>query len=231
MFESRFIGRKLTEQTVQEAQHFVVQLVQARQHKYEMPEYVMKMMEEAKIDEESKRKMLYGDWDMSEKKPVPHKIAPSNAYHSSSDIGRCPHCYANGNQVFLGTLSVDGIERPTYHCTSCNKAYAEMPASIKVIADAAVQDGAKQVGFVPATSAPNVASPTQQFDYTLQNNTQQTNYKLDQVSSNISSLTCTIQDLMEQVRTLAEQNNKMMHQLATDPLISVRKAVSEFNLK
>lgn len=217
IIEGQLVGRHANEQLVHEAKYLIDNLVRSRPPSYEPWGQEPVMKDEVYVPGRA---------------PVPHKIAPHAAYHSASDAnGRCPHCYAQGNQSFLGILTVDGQDRPTYHCTSCNKAYAELPASIKVIAEELVKGGAEKVGFTPMNSSaanPNLNSSS---NYQLESNTMQTNQKLDMVSGNIQTLSYTIQNLMEQVRVLAEQNNKMMVQLATDPLISVRKAVSEFNLK
>lgn len=163
---------------------------------------------------------------------IPHQIAPSNAYHSASDeAGRCPHCYTSGNQVHLGQVTIDNVDRPVYHCKSCNKGYTELPSVIKIIAEEAVRQGATQVGFIPANVRVEPSSIAQSQTAAHSYQIDQTNQKLDAVSSNIHSLGYTIQNLMEQVRGLALQNHQLMEQLATDPLINVRKAVAEFNLK
>lgn len=164
-----------------------------------------------------------------EHKDVPDQIMSSGAYHSTSDEqGRCPQCYHSGGQRFLGMLKVDNEDRPTYHCTSCNRAYAEVPAAIKVLMKELKEAGHARIGFEPAVvdgGTPYVPPPQNNYE------TQQTNYKLDSVNSNLSMLNSTIQNLMYQVQELAQQNNKMMEQLANDPLISMRKKITEFDLK
>lgn len=166
-----------------------------------------------------------------ESKPVAPQIKSDQAYHTANDDkGRCPYSYCNADQRFLGTMTVDGVPRPTYHCTGCNKAYAELPAAVKALMDEAQRAGHTMVGFTPAAPGPGVTS-SDANSHMIASHTQQTYQKLDQVNNNLSSLNYTIQSLMDQVRVLASQNNLLMEKLATDPMVSVRKQVAEFNLK
>ena len=197
---------------------------------------LQKLLDRSIIDPEEAKRIASFGWEnaVSEKKPIPHQIAPTNAFHSQSDNeGRCPHCYQNGKQNLMGSTIIDGSEKPTYHCTSCNKVYTELPAAIKIIADEAIKLGAETVGFVRADhthTVSNVANNNTN-DYQSHQKLDQVNSNLSMMSGNISSLNYTLQDLMEQVRRLAEQNNKMMEQLANDPLIHMRKTITEFDLK
>lgn len=228
--ESNLLGRLINGHLVHETRVMINNLIKSRP-----PSYIKWSMNDMSQENQyggsggggSGATGFYPD-----KKPVPYQLKPSGAIHSTSDANmKCPHCYSTGNQRFMGTTVIDQSERPTYHCGGCNKVYTDMPAAIKVIADAAIQAGATHVGFIPVQLEGPVTNATQQFDYTLQSNTSNMNNKLDQVNSNLSSLTYTIQNLMNQVSTLAQQNSKLMEQLATDPLIGMRKNVSEFDLK
>lgn len=169
------------------------------------------------------------NWDTMAFKPAATQIKNDQAYHTANDDkGRCPYCYNGAEQRLLGSSTIDGQERPTYHCTGCNKAYLDVPSSVKVLLDEAQRSGHQKVGFVPTAGGmasmvnhANVGSYEQQ----------QANQKLDAINNQISNLNNNMYGLMQELRELAQKNNELMEKLATDPMINIRKQVSEFNLK
>lgn len=164
--------------------------------------------------------------------PVPTKIAPVDAYHHSSSNPNCPHCGSSTSPQAMGNLEVDGGSRPIYHCASCNRVYSDIPQSIKVLMDKALEYGAENVGFEAVVATGNASNASSSgSSYQMEQNTQQANYKLDSVNSNLMSLRTTLQELINQIGLLANQNNILMEQLATDPMVAIRKSISEFNLK
>lgn len=203
-------------------------------------EEARKLLDQSVIDVDKVRKELglstnkISRSQIEKKAVVDSKIAPSDAYHhTATENISCPHCYSNSNLKSMGEIVVDAGPRPVLHCGSCNKVFSDLPTGIKILMDAAADQGAESVGFTRADHTHTINQP-----YNDNYESQQTNQKLDQVNSNlsmvagnISNLNYTIQNLMNQVRELAEQNNKMMEQLANDPLIHMRKAITEFDLK
>lgn len=158
------------------------------------------------------------------------QIAPGNAYHHGATAQSCPHCYNTNNISSLGEIIIDSGPRPVLQCGSCNRVFSDVPSYIKVLVDDAKNKGAKSVGYRlnGSDSNPQMAPMMPIHDnYEVQ----QTNQKLDEVNQNLSQLSYTIRNLMDQVTFLASQNNKLMEQLANDPLIHVRKSVTEFDLK
>jgi hypothetical protein len=159
--------------------------------------------------------------------PVDAKIAPDNAYHHSHSSVSCPHCYSTSGLNYHGDLVVDGCARPVHHCSSCNRLFSDVPSAVRTLLDAAIQNGAKSVGFVTPHVSGSDVNLNGSYNYQIND----TNMKLDQVNSNISHLTTTVSGLLMKLEDLAQQNSKLMEQLAKDPLVHIKKSVAEFDLK
>lgn len=217
---------KPTKQKLDEARKLV--------HSSVEEEWYRQKLIQQQLDNDRAQRELMGDWDMpsnsnvkfEKRSAVDAKLAPSDAYHHSHSQQQCPHCFSTSNISSLGEIIVDGGSRPALLCGSCNRVFSDLPDGVKILLDAAVKDGAESVGFRAGNTDQNSPAP-------MYNNydTQQTNQKLDQVNNNLNNMVNTIQNLMYQVETLASQNTKMMEQLANDPLIHMRKTITEFNLK
>lgn len=162
-----------------------------------------------------------------------YKLDSPNAWvHGSTDaIPPCPNCYVNTNQTVMGQIVVDGSPRPAYKCGSCNRMYSDLPAPVKVLADAAVNKGAKSIGFVANGSTSADSTTVNYVNQTNVNDHQETQNNLRTINSSVQNLMYTIQTMAEEIKRIAQQNHDLMDKLANDPLAHVRKAVTEFNLE
>ena len=94
--------------------------------------------------------------------------------------------------------------------------------------DAAVKEGAESVGFRSIEASAEVQNLSFKQD---DSQVIQANLKLDTLNNNTLQLLYAVQSLSAQLMTVTQQNSELMNKLATDPLIHIRKAVSEFDLK
>lgn len=170
------------------------------------------------------------------KTSVPHKLESSEAWsHGTDAVQPCPSCYSN-NQTRMGQIVVDGSPRPAYKCNGCNKMYSDLPAPVKVLADVAINHGASSVGFIAEPSsnadAVNLGYVNDSYNNPLEvqgiSNVQQ---ELQQIKHAAQSTANAIQGLIYEIQRLATQNTELMNKMATDPLIHLRKTISEFDLK
>ncbi len=168
--------------------------------------------------------------------PTPLKLAPDNAYRGSGIF--CPHCRSSAqNQILVGHVVIDGALRPAYDCQSCNKSWSDIPDSVKTLLDEARKHGATNVGFqAGGSSEPVVTNGTYDYDADQrarhdQNRRDNDSSALSAINSNISQMLYAIQDLTSRLDRVTQQNHELMDKLANDPLVHVRKAVSEFDLK
>lgn len=169
-----------------------------------------------------------------------------HVYSQNDHKGRCPGCYSD-NTMKVGVLTVDGTPRDVNKCNPCNRLFSGVDGGIRSLVDEAQATfKTENVGFVSHlandhTNTGNTGASDPNLNQALNNltnslNNQNTSYdpnsqKFDQMNSNMTNINSSIYSLTEEVRKLAQQNIDLMKKLSTDPLISIRKAVSEFNLK
>lgn len=147
---------------------------------------------------------------------------------------RCPKCFGN-NVETIGTLTIDGTPHPSYKCITCNCAFSGTDGGIASMVQEAKQEyGTGRVGFTGILGTVGSASLTGVTSGLTNSNviTNQPPVTLDyNALSKLDSINYSIQNLMTQIQGLVQQNKELMNKLQSDPLISIKKAVSEFNLK
>lgn len=168
--------------------------------------------------------------------PTPLKLAPDNAYRGSGIF--CPHCRSSAqNQILVGHIIIDGALRPAYDCQSCNKSWSDIPDSMKTLLDEARKHGATNVGFQAGDSSqPVVTNGTYDYEHQRRHQNEEDRQQmnanaLSSMNDNIQQMLYAIQDLTSRLDRVTQQNHELMDKLANDPLVHVRKAVSEFDLK
>lgn len=168
----------------------------------------------------------------------------SHYYSQGDQLGRCPQCYGNSISS-MGTLSVNGTSHDVQNCTNCNRLFTGANGGIQsLINEAQQQYNTQNVGFITQNQLfQNQLGGYQtaggmgyqgQPQYTPSDNS----YKFDQMNSSLSSMISYLSILQNQMSQLtaeilriANQNQELMNKLATDPLINIRKRVSDFNLE
>ena len=169
-----------------------------------------------------------------------------HVYSQNDHKGRCPGCFGD-NTMKVGVLTVDGTPRDVSKCNACNRLFSGVDGGIAALVDEAKEVfKSENIGFVShitsdhngnSSSDPNLSNAINTLNNNVLNmNGSNNSYdpntsKFDQMNTNLSNMSSAIYALTEQVRQMAQQNVELTKKLATDPLISIRKAVSEFNLK
>lgn len=150
-------------------------------------------------------------------------------YYSQGDTqGRCPQCY--GNEVeFVGNLSVNGTNHSTNNCKNCNRLFTGANGGIQSLINEAQQVyNTQNVGF---TSSQMIMGQNAGQSNGTQYIPHDNSYKFDQMNTNLITLQNQISTLTSEIIRIANQNQQLMEKLATDPLVNIRKNVSDFNLK
>lgn len=150
-------------------------------------------------------------------------------YYSQGDTqGRCPQCY--GNEVeFVGNLSVNGTTHSTNNCKSCNRLFTGANGGIQSLINEAQQAyNTQNVGFSSSSQLQmNMGLSIAQNQYIPPTDS----YKFDQMNNHLIILQNQISTLTNEIIKIATQNQDLITKLATDPLVNIRKNVSDFNLK
>lgn len=153
-------------------------------------------------------------------------------YYSHGDLtSRCPGCFKE-NTSKLGVLTIDGTPRDVNKCDNCNRLFSAMDGGIRSLAEEAkIKYGTENIGF---TITSNGTSTITSNGYNLPNNiniaSTPNDYKFDQMNSNLININATINTLLFTIQNIMQQNQDLINKLAADPLINIRKNVSDFNL-
>lgn len=156
-------------------------------------------------------------------------------YSNGDEKGICPHCGSNNISIIGQWNHNSSVKTDLHKCNTCNAIGTFPGGSIRELMEKA--EGA--AGFT-SNNEQNSQSNAQQNT----SNTGPINFAyhekqaLDSIQSNTSSTTSAIYTLQsdiriltETIKQLAQQNIQLMEKLATDPLVNIRKTVSEFSLK
>lgn len=165
-------------------------------------------------------------------------------YLSQGDLAtRCPGCSGNSTEN-IGVLTIDGSPRDVHKCKNCNKIYSREDGGIASLVDEAKEVfKTENVGFTAnsGTVVNTTNGSSYNYDAQMRSDVQQIRQSLDNIknnSSNWSSLQYKFDDMANAIRALANtvesmanKNVELMNRLATDPLVNIRKRVSDFNLE
>lgn len=155
--------------------------------------------------------------------------APVNGgYIHMDEQGQCQACFTNDTEI-VGFVHLDGVaKRSVLKCNACSQVTVDDPPGVKNIIDQVKSaTGAEHVTFEANVKSENLSGNTIQdleLDYDSKN-------KLDQMNSHLMSLQTAMIDLVDQIRSIAEQNHQLQEELVKDPMKHVRKMISEFNLE
>lgn len=143
--------------------------------------------------------------------------------------GRCPGCYKE-NVSKIGVLTVDGTPRDISKCENCNRLFESLDGSIKSLAEEASHIyNTSNIGFTVKTNG--TGTSINPFNTNNINITSTPNdYKLSNMDSNLTNINNNISNLIIEIYKIMKQNQDLINKLATDPLINIRKNVSDFNL-
>lgn len=150
-------------------------------------------------------------------------------YYSQGDqLGRCPQCFGSSVQN-VGTLNVNGTAQDVTNCTACNRLFTGANGGIQSLVQEAQQlYNTQNVGFQSQMAlGQQIAQGMQQYQYIPPDNS----YKLDTINSSLTLLLNQMSNLTQEILRVANQNQDLMTKLATDPLVNIRKIVSDFNLE
>jgi len=148
-------------------------------------------------------------------------------YYSQGDqLGRCPQCYGTTVQN-IGTLNVNGTVQDVNNCTSCNRIFTGTNGGIQsLVQEAQKLYNTQNVGFQSQMAmGQNLGQAGMQYQ------PPDNSYKFDQMNTNLQLLLNQISTLTQEILRIANQNQDLMTKLATDPLVNIRKRVSDFNLE
>lgn len=169
----------------------------------------------------------------------------THVFSVGDDLGRCPACFTS-NIKRIGDLNINGTPHPISQCNSCNRMYSGSDGGIAGLVDEArINFGTPNVSFTGSTSSD---SDLNQVNYSANyNDGHSGNYHSSQINTNINSfppvaldyialgkldtINNNISSLLSTIEIIIQQNKELMTKLQNDPLISIKKAVSEFNLK
>lgn len=148
-------------------------------------------------------------------------------YTQGDNQGRCPQCFKTNTVQGIGSLSVNGTDHDVQNCTSCNRIFTGANGGIQsLINEAQQQYNTQNVGF-SGNHTINVSSESSNQPYYPPDN----GYKFDQMNNNLLILQNQMSNLVCEIIRIANQNQELLTKLATDPLINIRKRVSDFNLE
>lgn len=138
-------------------------------------------------------------------------------FHTQSDKSlQCPHCYHHDEgHEHLGVMSVNGINRDLYNCSSCNQVFDGVPNSIKAYLDQAKgYVGTDNVSFIRA-----------------KRDSHSSIINTSRMESLLDSLKDTVERSIEDLQTTVTRQQAEIQELKSDPVRGLREIVNEFNLK
>lgn len=158
-------------------------------------------------------------------------------YSQGDEKGICPHCGHNNSQLmgtlnkFVNSESFSSFEKNLNKCNNCNALYSNVSGAIKQLCEdtgtsfVAIQS-VQQSAVMTHSSVTDSYEVQRQYKEleSIKNNTGSTTNAIYFMQSSLDNLT-------KAVYELTQQNVKLMEKLATDPMVSIRKVVSDFNLK
>lgn len=162
-------------------------------------------------------------------------------YSKGDEKGICPHCSSNDSSI-LGVLNksinrteqygATGFEKDLVKCTKCNALYTNVSGAIKQLCEdygtsfVSIQQSNQQIVVPHNTNVTNSYETQRKLEELnqIKNNTSSTTSAIYAMQSSLAELTRTVYEL-------TQQNVKLMEKLVTDPMVSIRKVVSDFNLK
>jgi hypothetical protein len=148
-------------------------------------------------------------------------------YYSQGDsMGRCPQCFGTDIE-FVGNLSVNGTNHSTTNCKQCHRLFTGANGGIQsLMQEAQQQYNTQNVGFQSQMGiGQNLGQAGMQYQ------PPDNSYKFDQMNVHLMQLQTQFSQLAAEIIKLCEQNQQLMTKLATDPLVNIRKRVSDFNLE
>lgn len=167
--------------------------------------------------------------------------------HGVQDSELKPHCpnnlydCAKKTQTYLGQVTYQILkgpnqESPHYKCEACNTVYIHQPEHLKFAEGARITINGFEPAWVPVDKL-NTQQSTSVYTnphadkYIVEQN-------LQSIANNTNTLKNELFNLAEAIRStnmlmnqIIEKNNELMDKLTTDPLASVRKTTSDFELK
>lgn len=132
----------------------------------------------------------------------------------------CPKYCGHENVISNGSLTLkNGGSQPVFKCTNCNTAWSEIPLDIRELIENGA-DSEKVTGYTYASeSAQKPLSVS-----VLENKMEDQTLELQNIRSEIS-------ELVRSIYNLIDENKRLTAKLESDPLIGMRKKISEFDLK
>jgi hypothetical protein len=157
-------------------------------------------------------------------------VNQTHYYTAGDNLGRCPQCY--GIQcATVGTMTVNGTAQDVNNCTNCNRLFTGANGGVQsLLQEAALRHNTQNVGFASSPFSLGQLS-NQGAGSSLQYQPPDSSYKIDTTNNLLLTIQNEISLLKTEILKLANQNQELMVKLATDPLVNMRKRVSDFNLE
>lgn len=157
-------------------------------------------------------------------------------YLSDGDLKpQCPGCCSNNNTHKIGQMNLEDILQDVHQCTTCNRIFAKaLEGGIAQLMDEVrntsntenVTFSASDDGAI-ASNLDGSPGDISQMRMDLSNISSRSPVDTYEMENKLDSILSALHALSSSIERIAEQNAE----LTRDPLIHLRKSITEFNLK